>query len=82
MSYGVPHRLQRISPNVPLEYKEFTMPIGTPVGMTALLLHNNLDTFPNPRKFEPERWLQPSANRLNKYMVAFSKGSRQCLGMK
>jgi cytochrome P450 len=82
MSYGVGHRLQRISPDVVLEYKQWTIPVGTPVGMTTLLLHNNPDTFPNPRKFDPERWLQPSARQLGRYMVAFSKGSRQCLGMK
>jgi cytochrome P450 len=57
MSYGVGHRLQRISPDVALPYKQWTIPVGTPVGMTTLLLHNNPDTFPNPRKFHPERWL-------------------------
>lgn len=82
MSYGVGHRLQRISPDVVLKYKQWTIPVGTPVGMTTLLLHNNPDTFPDPRKFHPERWLQPSARQLGRYMVAFSKGSRQCLGMK
>lgn len=45
------------------------------------LLHNTTENFPNSIKFEPERWLLPSASRLSKYMVVFSKGSRQCLGM-
>ncbi len=82
MSYGTTHRLQRISPDIALQYKEWTIPVGTPVGMTTLLLHNDPDNYPKPRKFDPNRWPQPSASRLNKYMVAFSKGSRQCLGMK
>ena len=82
MSYGTTHRLQRISPDIALQHKEWTIPVGTPVGMTTLLLHNNPNTYPNPREFDPNRWLQPSASRLSKYMVAFSKGSRQCLGMK
>lgn len=82
MSYGTTHRLQRISPDSALKYKQWTIPAGTPVGMTAMLLHNDPNNFPCPRKFDPERWLQPSANQLSKYLVSFSKGSRQCLGMK
>jgi cytochrome P450 len=43
--------------------------------------------FPSPDKFIPERWLQPGSqselNRsLDKYLVAFGKGTRQCLGIK
>ncbi|KAI4248152.1 MAG: hypothetical protein L6R40_001241 [Gallowayella cf. fulva] len=52
----------------------------TPVGMTSVLMHNNTDLFPNPHTFDPERWLQPDSARLRKYIVPFSKGSRQCLG--
>lgn len=50
--------------------------------MTSVLMHNNPALFPNPRAFSPERWLQPNAAELRKYVVSFSKGSRQCLGMK
>lgn len=37
--------------------------------------------FPEPTEFRPERWLD-SNNRLDKYLVAFGRGTRQCLGMK
>lgn len=50
--------------------------------MTSLMLHNNPSLFPDPRSFQPERWLQPSKTQLRKYLVPFSKGSRKCLGMK
>lgn len=50
--------------------------------MTSVMLHDNPSLFPNPRSFEPERWLQPSKGQLRKYLVPFGKGSRQCLGMK
>ncbi|KAM0805978.1 cytochrome P450 [Usnea florida] len=79
--YGVPQRLQRISPDVALQYKEWTIPKGTPVGMDAFHTHNNPHLFPHPRLFSPDRWLQPSSTDLRKYLVAFGKGSRQCLGM-
>ncbi|KAL8662424.1 MAG: hypothetical protein Q9202_004745 [Teloschistes flavicans] len=80
-AYGVSHRLQRISPDVDLKYKEYSIPRGTPVGMTSVLMHDNPSLFPSPHTFDPERWLQPSSAQLRKYVVPFSKGTRQCLGM-
>lgn len=51
---------------------------------SAYFMHMNPDIFPNPESFQPERWLQASAEgeRLNKYLVSFSRGSRQCIGIK
>ncbi|KAI4087722.1 MAG: hypothetical protein LQ344_006608 [Seirophora lacunosa] len=80
-SNGVSHRLQRISPDVDLHYQGYLIPRGTPVGMTSVMMHNSPTHFPDPKTFDPERWLQPDSARLRKYIVAFSKGSRQCLGM-
>ncbi|KAL9076752.1 MAG: hypothetical protein Q9161_000737 [Pseudevernia consocians] len=54
MSYGVTHRLQRISPDVALQYKDWTIPINTPVGISSPLMHVNPEIFPNPEKFSPE----------------------------
>ncbi|GLI80882.1 hypothetical protein PoHVEF18_009242 [Penicillium ochrochloron] len=82
VSFGVATRLQRSSPDQPMIYKDWVIPPGVPVGMTSLLLHNNEETFPNPEKFDPERWMDPTErHRLEKYLVAFSKGSRQCIGI-
>ena len=47
--------------------------------MTSLLLHLNPKTFPDPNSFNPERWIE--IPRLSKYLISFSKGSRQCLGI-
>ena len=49
--------------------------------MSSVMMHDNPDIFPDPRAFKPERWLQPNSAHLKKYLVPFSKGSRQCLGM-
>lgn len=49
--------------------------------MTSIIIHENERLFPNPKKFQPERWLEPGAQRLEKYLVNFGKGSRGCLGM-
>lgn len=100
LSYGVSTRLQRINPLGPLHFKaqtenhtestkncevEYVIPKGTPVGMTATLIHNNKDLFPEPHTFRPERWLDDQGKRhhhLDGYLLSFSKGSRQCIGIK
>jgi len=40
----------------------------------------NPTIFPDPETFDPERWLDKE-KRLDRYLVSFGKGSRQCLGI-
>ena len=84
ISYGVCHRLQRVCPDQVIQYHEYTLPPGTPISMTSMLIHDNVAIFPEPRVFRPERWLplETKGAHLQKYLVAFSRGSRQCLGMR
>ena len=77
--YGNSHRLQRIFPDRVLQYKEFVIPPGTPVSMSAIDIHDNERIFPNPYKFDPSRW--QGANPPFRYLVTFGKGSRACIGM-
>lgn len=66
-----------------MKFHDWEIPAGVPVGMTSIMMHQNEQIWPDPMKFAPERWLDPSeAKRLDKYMVSFTKGSRQCVGMK
>lgn len=45
-------------------------------------MHHDESIFPDSYTFKPERWVDPAERkRLEKYLVAFSKGSRQCIGM-
>jgi cytochrome P450 len=80
---GVPGPLQRVSSDTTLQFKDLAIPPGTPVSMSALLQHNNPSIFPSPETFHPQRWLPlgTEGRRLQKYLVSFSKGSRQCIGM-
>jgi cytochrome P450 len=96
LSYGVSTRLQRISRET-LEFTSgsgsdgsgpgktsFAIPAGTPVGMTATLIHLNEKLFPKPHRFDPDRWLDEKGQRskqLEGYLLSFSKGSRQCVGI-
>lgn len=81
--HGVSQRLQRIFPDRCLQYKEWTIPPGTPVSMTSVHVHDNPTIFPEPYEFKPDRWLPLHTNgvRLQKYLVAFGRGSRSCVGM-
>ncbi|EGX94785.1 cytochrome P450, putative [Cordyceps militaris CM01] len=95
LSYGVSTRLQRINPTAPFYFKpsslaagkgrpEYVIPRGTPVGMTSTLIHTNLELFPDPHTFIPERWLDDNGQRhhlLDGYLLSFSRGSRQCIGI-
>ncbi|KAL5338820.1 putative cytochrome P450 [Aspergillus crustosus] len=80
VSYGVMRHLARISPDEPLQYKQWTIPAGTPVGMSSHSLHTDPDTFPEPYKFRPERWFGKYDAKLNRNWVPFARGSRMCIG--
>lgn len=84
ISYSVTTRTPRIAPTESLHYKDWLIPPGTPVSMTNALVLMNPEIFPEPESFKPDRWLDQDHDRgksLEKYQVAFSKGSRQCLGI-
>lgn len=58
------------------------IPEGYVVGMSSWCMHRNEDVFPNATKFDPGRWLDPEAARfLDRHIVPFSRGTRQCVGM-
>ncbi|KAF2735645.1 cytochrome P450 [Polyplosphaeria fusca] len=81
LSYGVMHRLPRVSPDLPIEYGEYTIPAGVPVGMSAYLMHSDPLVYPEPDQFIPERWLGEVSPAMYKSYVPFCRGSRNCLGM-
>ncbi|ELR03254.1 hypothetical protein VC83_02379 [Pseudogymnoascus destructans] len=82
LSFGVIGRLPRLTPEPGAVFNEYAVPAGTIVGMSSWTMHRNENIFPSPDKFDPERWVDPEAARfLDKYLVPFGKGSRQCVGM-
>ena len=52
--------------------------------MSSYFVHMDPCVFPDPESFKPERWIEAAekGQHLNKFIVAFSRGSRNCLGMK
>ena len=85
LTYGVSCRLARIDPDNPMIFKtgekQYTIPAGTPVGMTTVQIHHDESIFPDSKKFSPERWLDGKNKAIDKYLVSFNAGSRQCLGI-
>lgn len=79
IGHGVPHRLQRCFPDIELQYGSYRIPKLTPVSMSTLHIHDNPTLFPDPKTFQPERFLKQP--QLKKYLNAFSRGTRQCLGI-
>ncbi|OAL69761.1 hypothetical protein A7D00_5800 [Trichophyton violaceum] len=83
LSHTLVMRLPRIAKDQSLAYGEYVIPPGTPVSMISYFIHLDPKIFPDPQKFDPERWIRATekGERLSKYNVSFTKGNRICLGM-
>ncbi|KAI3399785.1 hypothetical protein diail_5581 [Diaporthe ilicicola] len=91
LSYGTSGRTARVATEEDLVYRgewrgnpiRYMIPRGYPVGMSAFISHHDEKLFPDSHKFQPERWLDAQRRKeLDRGFLAFSKGSRACLGMK
>ncbi|GFF55322.1 trichodiene oxygenase [Aspergillus udagawae] len=80
---SVTGRLARIAPDEVLQYKDWTIPPGTPVSMDHHFTHLDPSIFPNPRRFDPDRWDAAAAagTPLDRYLLPFGRGSRMCIGI-
>ncbi|WP_089102785.1 cytochrome P450 [Streptomyces hyaluromycini] len=57
------------------------LPAGATVLYSPYLLHHDPSSFPDPERFDPDRWLpgRPTAGQ-RRAMMPFSAGNRKCLG--
>lgn len=82
LSPGIATRLQRISPGRDLMYSQWRIPAGTPIGMTNMWMHLDETLYPDPTRFNPDRWMDLEARKiLERTFAPFSKGTRICIGM-
>lgn len=81
MSPAVSSRAARVT-DKDISYGKWRIPAGTPVGMTTWLMHTDETLYPDPMRFNPDRWLVSGAGgaTTSKY-APFGRGSRICLGM-
>lgn len=62
---------------------DVTLPVKTVCNLHIFDLHRDPEQFPNPEKFDPDRFLpENSANRHPFAYVPFSAGFRNCIGQK
>ena len=81
ISSSVAGRLPRVNPTASIDYKQYTLPTGTAISMSIRDSHFDESIFPDAHLFRPERWLGDDKRALEKYLVPFSKGPRNCAGM-
>lgn len=62
---------------------EIVIPRGTPVSQTFRDVLLDPEIFPEPREFDPDRFARASeqGERLDRYLVSFSRGGRSCAGI-
>jgi cytochrome P450 len=63
---------------VPWRLGEYSVPAGTAVAISILLLHHREDLYPEPFEFRPERWLDRKPGTYE--WIPFGGGIRRCLG--
>ncbi|KAF2971661.1 hypothetical protein GQX73_g1881 [Xylaria multiplex] len=84
LSYGVSQRIPRLYSH-DITYGKFVIPKGTVISMSIYDVSHDETIFPDSFKYRPERWAEnprsPDGRQLTRYMVAFGRGMRSCIGM-
>ncbi|KAL9065703.1 MAG: hypothetical protein Q9157_007387, partial [Trypethelium eluteriae] len=62
----------------------YVIPRGYAIGMSSAIMHHDERFFPHSHCFLPDRWLDEKKQhrkQLDRALLAFSKGSRGCIGI-
>jgi cytochrome P450 len=81
MAPAVPSRFPRINRTSAMQYRDYSLPAGTVIGMSPWDVLGDESVFASASVFMPERWLDPEEKTtLQKHWVPFGRGSRNCVG--
>jgi len=72
--------LQRITPKSGVYIAGHYIAGNVNVSIPAYTAHRDASIFPEPDNFVPERWLGENRKTIGKHFIAFSAGSRGCMG--
>ncbi|MEV4970703.1 cytochrome P450 [Streptomyces scopuliridis] len=59
---------------------EFSLPAGSDVIWSAYALHRDPDLYPDPLRFDPDRWLPERPQPPKGAFIPFGSGKRMCMG--
>lgn len=76
----ISHGLTRQTPTEGSEIAGHYIPGGTTVAVSAFIAHRDPVIFPDPEKYDPDRWLGEKGKDLGPNFIAFSAGARGCIG--
>lgn len=62
----------------PLQMLDWTLPAGTDVVASAIMLHHREDLYPEPTRFRPSRFLERKFTPFE--YIPFGGGARRCIG--
>ncbi|XP_035920679.1 cytochrome P450 3A12 [Halichoerus grypus] len=80
--YPIGGRLERVCKK-DVEISGVFIPKGTVVMVPVFTLHRDLDLWPEPEEFRPERFSKKNKDNINPYTyLPFGTGPRNCLGMR
>ncbi|KAF3813921.1 hypothetical protein GH733_017953, partial [Mirounga leonina] len=80
--YPISGRLERVCKK-DVEISGVFIPKGTVVMVPVFTLHRDLDLWPEPEEFRPERFSKKNKDNINPYThLPFGTGPRSCLGMR
>lgn len=62
--------------------KPVMLKVGTPIIIPVMAIHYDPNIYPNPEKFDPDRFTEENKGSRPKYsFLAFGEGPRICLGI-
>ena len=65
------------------DFKGIRIPAGFEVTVPVYSLHRDPDAWPDPERFDPERFLSPAKDNRHPYQfMPFGTGPRSCIGMR
>jgi cytochrome P450 len=65
----------------PIRLGDIDVPTGTELAFSLYAMHRNPQLFPEPHRYDPDRWLPPESSlRPRGSYIPFLDGNRKCMG--